>query len=174
MAKTKIVNKKMDRQATLSFIVNFCATFMLVFTLGMLMLANMVGESALATVSEPLTDNKCACRDKISNKPAVLFPVSAGEPSEGNIKLVVDDSGYLDKELILSAVGTKMLEVINKGVNPHSFVIDGMMIDSGVIKPGESKTIALESLSGDSQSYSFYSNLPGDNKEKFSGVFVVE
>ncbi len=148
--------------------------FSLVFTIGLLILANMTDRSsALAMVSTPI-DNLCARADNASQTPPVLFPVSAGDPSEGSIQLVVDDSGYRDKKLILSAAGTKMLEITNKGVNAHSFVIDGMLIDSGAIKPGETKTIALENISDVPQNYTFYSNLAGDDREKFSGVFVVE
>lgn len=169
-------NKKIDRQAMLNFVVNFCAIFSLIFMFGMLVLADEVGrDSVLATVSEPISDsNLCAHSDNSTDSPAVLFPVLADNPAEGSVKIVVNDSGYVDKRMVLSAGETKMLEVINKGVNPHSFVIDGMMIDSGAINPGQTKTIALENLSGELRNYTFYSNLAGDDKDKFSGIFIFK
>ena len=165
MAKVKNSNKKaekietIDRKATLSLVVNFCSMFMLVFVIGLLVLANMIDKG---TDLPAASESACECVDKTADEPAVLFPVSAGDPNEGSIQLVVDDSGYRDKELILSAEGAKMLQITNKGVNPHSFVVDGMLIDSGAIQPGEIKTIALESLSSVPQNYTFYSNLDGD------------
>jgi len=175
MPKAKNTSKKIDRKTALSLAVNFCAMFVLTFTFGLLLLANVADKSsALASAAAALPVNSCATSRGTQSEPAVLFPVSAGEPIEGSIRLVVDDSGYREKKLVLSAQGTKMLEITNKGVNAHSFVIDGMMIDSGAIQPGQTKTIALESLSGKPQSYTFYSNLAGDDREKFGGAFVIE
>ena len=180
MAKTtksvKIVkNKEVGKMETISFIVNFCAIFTLIFTFGLLILRDAIGsDMAQATVSEALCDSSCDCAAESKDQPAVLFPVTAGQPNEGSIKITMDDGGYLQDRFVLSPEGTKMLEITNKGVNAHSFVIDELAIDSGVIEPGQTRTIALDSLPDEPLDYIFYSNLSDDDKENFSGVFAVE
>jgi len=178
---TSSKTKKIDKTASMSLFVNFCAVFALIYTVGLLLLANIAGGSrgALASISSSV-QNKCAC----ASVPAAaqgamaatgeLFPSSSeGELNSAAVSVVMDDAGYAQTELNISISGLKMLEIENKGVNPHSFVIDGLMIDSGAIASGEVRTVVLENLPAIATNYTYYSNVAGDDKETFSGVIIV-
>lgn len=172
-----IKNKKIDKSTIVSFGVNFCAVFSLIYTVALLLIANMAGSNspAVASLSASLP-NKCSCDNSsntISPESNVLFPVPSDELGEASERVVMDDGGYVQKRLEVSLSGPRTIIVENKGVNTHSFVIDGLKIDSGLIIPGEEKTIVLENLPEVTQNYTYYSNVSGDNKESFNGVIVV-
>jgi len=76
--------------------------------------------------------------------------------------------------MVLTPEVPTSLEITNRGVNGHSFVIDELGVDTGMIKPGETRTVTLKSLANEPQNYTFYSNLTEDDKDKFSGEFIVE
>jgi hypothetical protein len=107
--------------------------------------------------------------------PAVLFPVSADNPSESAIKIVIDDGGWAPKQIDLSLSSSRVMEITNKGVNEHSFVIDDLGIDSGAIAPGNAKTVYLQNLSSGAAYYIFYSNMGSDDgNEAFSGILTIK
>lgn len=174
-----VKRKKIDKASVVNFAVNFCAVFALIYMVMLLLVADMLGgasQAGLAAVSFPL-QNECSCGgdaagDSQTQTPTTLFPVAAPE-SGSYLQLAVDDGGFSLKQLNVSLDGPKMIEISNKGVNTHSFVIDGLSIDSGVIEPGAAKTVVLENLPQGTRNYTYYSNTAGDDKTKFSGVIAV-
>lgn len=172
--------KKIDKMAAIGVAADFCAIFALIFVVSLLLVANALGggRSGMAQISLPL-QKACLCQTgvdacSVSTLPAVLFPVSADNPAEGSIKLSMDDSGFSPKSLDVASSSNLVAEITNKGVNPHSFVIDDLGIDSGAIAPGQTKTIALENLSAGKGTYTYYSNVGGDNRDTFNGVMTAK
>jgi hypothetical protein len=175
MVKNK--NKNKNKLEIISFAVNFCAVFSLIYIVALLLIINVFGgsKSALANLSQSL-QGSCSNVSADSNRSAaltVLFPVSVDDSQNGSIKVVMDDAGYAQKKLDITFAGPKMIEITNKGINPHSFVIDGLKIDSGAINSGQTATIALESLSKEIKNYTYYSNIAGDDKEIFNGIMGI-
>lgn len=168
--------KKITLYESACFFVNFCAGFVLVFTFTLLAFGNLIGgRNIAATLSD--TGGGCIADTRSceveATTPAVLYPVTAGEPNEGAMAILMDDGGYSQKKFELSPLMPILIEITNKGVNDHSFVIDDLGIDSGAIKPGETRMMVLNSFEDVPQVYTFYSNLSGDDVTKFSGRFVV-
>ncbi|UMX48342.1 MAG: cupredoxin domain-containing protein [Candidatus Nealsonbacteria bacterium DGGOD1a] len=171
-------NKKIDKMAMVGFAANFCAVFSLIYIVALLLVANIFGSNraAMASLAQPIANSACSAvagEPLAAAIPAILFPVSADNPSESVIKISIDDGGWTPKEIDLSLSSARTVEISNKGVNPHSFVIDGLGIDSGEIAPGAAKTVFLQNLSGEAAIYPFYSNISGDDKEKFSGQITI-
>ncbi len=177
MARPK--NKKLaDKFEVMSFAVNFCAVFALILVVGLLMaVQNIPGRQAgMAALSQSgISQSECVCDDVSCPLavPAVLFPVSAGEPVESAARISMDDGGFLTKELDLALSSSRTLEIYNKGVRAHSFVIPELKIDTGAIIPGETKTVILENIPQDKEVLQFYSDLPNDAREKFLGTIVI-
>jgi len=173
-------NKKTEKASAIGFLVNFCAVFALIYITALLLVANILGGTStagLAAVSFPLQSN-CSCDSCSADgnqpaAPATLFPVSAEDSSSGYIQIAVDDSGFAQKQIEISLSGSKMLEITNNGANPHSFVVDGLKIDSGAIEPGQTITVVLESLPAETLNYTYFSNVGNDDKAKFSGVITI-
>jgi len=172
-------HKKNDRMTVVNFAVNFCAIFALILLTGALVVAEAVGGRGyqMASFSQSLQNNACSCTEAAQTcapvVPAVLFPVSSSEPVEVPAEIAIDDAGFSPKELNMALSSSRMVKVSNKGVNPHSFVIDSIGVDSGAIAPGQSKTVVLENLPQDGTALEFYSNVAGDSAEKFSGTVIV-
>jgi hypothetical protein len=162
-------------------IADFCAIFALIYIVALLLVANAFGgvRSGMAQLSLAAPE-KCSCQEaadtcSASVLPSVLYPESAAAgPAEETIKVVMDDGGYATREVNVALSSSRFVDVVNKGVNPHSFVIDEIGIDSGAIAPGETKRVALENLNADAKNYTFYSNIGTDNRESFSGVITAK
>lgn len=171
-------HKKLDKMTMINFAANFCAVFALIYIVALLMLANSFGtnRAQLAALSQANPNTACSAvpEDTLAAAvPVVLFPVSAENPSESAIRIAVDDGGWTPKQIDISLSSARVVEVANNGVNPHSFVIDELGVDSGAIMPGATKTIFLQNLSGEAAIYPFYSNTAGDSPEKFSGQITI-
>jgi len=170
-------NKEFDKAAALNNAVNFCAIFSLVFVVGLLLIANAMGgnqsRASLMAALQNCSGTAVTVNDSQSLDPSVLFPTLAEEDLGPAVGVVMDDGGYAQKELNISFTGTKTIEIENKGSMPHSFVVDGLNIDSGEIEPGQTGTVVLENLSNEVKNYTYYSNVIGDDKESFSGVIMV-
>jgi hypothetical protein len=83
----------------------------------------------------------------------------ANEPSpikKNYFKIDIFDKGYSTQGIIsLGASKFLILEINNKGVNPHSFAIGALKVDTGQIAPGTTKKIELSSLPEESTNYGF-------------------
>jgi hypothetical protein len=178
--KMKNSKRKIDKMAAISVAAEFCAIFALIFVVSLLVIANTLGgaRAGLAQASLPLQNN-CSCQSgvdtcSVSTLPVVLFPVSADNPAEGSIKILMDDGGFNPKTLDVASSSNLVAEITNKGVNPHSFVIDDLGIDSGAIQPGQTKAVALENLGAGKGTYIYYSNIDGDHHDVFSGTMTAK
>jgi hypothetical protein len=172
--------KRIDKMAAISVAAEFCAIFALIFVVSLLVIANTLGgaRAGLAQASLPL-QKTCSCQAgvaacSVSTLPAVLFPVSADSPAEDSIKLLMDDGGFNHKTLDVASSSNLVAEITNKGVNPHSFVIDDLGIDSGAIQPGQTRIVALENLNAGKGTYIYYSNIDGDRRDVFSGTMTTK
>jgi|GEM_PF-818180 len=172
--------KHIDKLTAVGFLANLCAILALAIAVGMMVVLNMFGGRGvgLASISSPL-QNSCSCKNtndmcSLTAMPSVLFPITSEAPLETPAAISMDDSGFSKASIDMTYSSSKKMEIANKGVNPHSFVIEELGVDSGPIKPGETKTIILENLPSVGQDYVFYSNIPGDAKEKFSGTIVIK
>ena len=174
-------SKKFDKRAAVEFFVNFCVIFSLILIVGLMAVSDSFGGSSggMASLSRPLVSNsKCSCPAVDCGfapiAPAVLFPASADQPLEAALEIFVDEGGFSSRELNLSLSSSRTLRISNKGVRNHSLVIDALNLNSGVIVPGQSVTVILENSGDQARELSFYSDLPGDDGDNFSGVIVLE
>jgi hypothetical protein len=175
-------SKKFDKTAAVEFFVNFCAIFSLVLIVGLMAISESFGPTSkgMASLSGVLvSDAKCSCPAPVDCgfapiAPAVLFPASADQPLEAALEVLVDDGGFSSRELNLSLSSSRTLRISNRGVRNHSLVIDALNLNSGVIAPGQSVTVILENSGDQARELSFYSGLPGDSGDNFSGVILLE
>lgn len=170
---------KLDRATAIGFTVNFCATFSLIFTIGLLAAAGIAGgkSGGAAALSQGMKQAVCSCPETEECSvaplaPAVLFPVSAQQPMEAALEINVDEGGFSSREINLSNSSSRTLKIVNKGVRVHSFAITGIGLNSGMIEPGRSVTMALDvPVTGTAE---FYSLADGDDSEDFRGTIVFE
>lgn len=82
--------------------------------------------------------------------------------------------GMQNKEFDVPLNKNGQIIISNMGVNPHSFVIDELGIDSGVIPAGQNYTISLDNLTLAAQDYNYYSKLDAENaNSSFTGKMTV-
>jgi hypothetical protein len=169
-------HKKIDKASMISFAVNFCAVFSLIYVVALLLVANMLGDrrAAMAAVSKPL--QPCSCEDRCASVPSGhpdILVSSSGAENAVVATLTVDDGGFWPKQVSIPASGAPSVKIENRGVNDHSFVIDELSVNSGPIKPGQAQTIILENISDDAPSYDFYSDTTGDGGQNFGGSIMI-
>lgn len=173
-------NKQFDRAAAISFFVNFCAVFSLVLVVGLLTVAGSfdVAKSGSASLSGAASRFACSCPESADCQlqpiaPAVLFPISAPTPTEVAVEIYVDEGGFSSRELNMAVSSLRTVKIINRGVRVHSFAIDALGIDSGIIAPGQSVTVLLENF-GEAKQVKFHSLATGDSEDIFSGIIIFE
>ena len=161
----------------MSFSVNFCAIFALILVTGLLLAVDSLGGinagSASLSLAAQNGDALSASDSCVPVVPAVLFPVSATDPTETPIEITVNDSGFSLNELDMAQSSMRTIKITNMGADSHSFVIDKLGIDSGAILSGQTKTVVLENLMPDLQSVDFYSGIVGDRADKFRGTIII-
>jgi len=147
-------NSKISAYESTSLFITLCAIAALVFIVAIITMFNSTLTPNNPTIDSNPTINSSP-QEPITESSPVLYPITAGAPNEGAIEIAVDDSGYTPKTLILTPSVSTYLEITNKGVNNHSFVIDELTIDTGEIKPGETRTLILPNLPNESYEYVF-------------------
>lgn len=153
--------KKISLYLLLSFILNFCLTFTIIWTLGILLYLNIrLDDMQSACPRCP----DCAMAAK-ADKPAAKTPRS--------VDIEVTDNGFANNAFQFSANEDITVVIRNTGVNPHSFVIDSLGLNSGIVEAGNFRVVAAGSFPDKSETYTFYSDAPGDEIGVFSGVFQV-
>jgi hypothetical protein len=172
---------KLDHSAAIGFTVNFCAMFSLIFTIGLLAAAGIAGgnSSGAASLSQGVKQTVCSCPPAeecpvASLAPAVLFPVSAQQPTETASEISVDEGGFSSQEINLSNSSSRTLKIVNNGVRPHSFAITEIGLNSGIIEPGRFVTVALDGPPAGRGKVEFYSAESGDSGENFRGTIIFE
>lgn len=172
---------KLDRGAAIGFAVNFCAMFSLIFTIGLLAAAGIAGgkSGGAASLSQGMKQAVCSCPEAeecsvASLAPAVLFPVSAQQPTETALEIGVDEGGFSLREIDLSNSSSRTLKIVNKGVRAHSFAITETGMNSGAIEPGRFATVALDEPPAGGGTAEFYSAEPEDSGENFRGTIIFE
>ncbi len=85
------------------------------------------------------------------------------------VEIVVSDEGYMPQEVVIPAAPSKLV-VRNEGATPHSIVIPELLIRIEV-DPGSTASANLKHPGG---RFAFYSDVPGDDPEVFSGMLVIE
>ena len=166
--------KKIDKTSAVNFGVIFCTVFSLIYVVGLLLVASFAGGSraGLASISAPFQRAVCSQISKDNNAsatPEMIFPAAYNGAGVDDV-ITVDDGGYNQKLVTVSIKNSRALEISNQGVNPHSFVIRDLNIDSGPIAPGSSKIVVLEGMGSDIRNYDFYSNIGRDDTFLFGGV----
>jgi len=174
-------SNKLDRNAAIGFAVNFCAMFSLIFTIGLLAVAGIVGGNSggTASLSQGMKQAVCSCPEAeecpvAPLAPAVLFPVSAEQPMETATEIGVDEGGFSSREIDLSSSSSRTLKIVNKGVRAHSFAVTETGLNSGMIEPGRFVTVALDEPADGSGKVEFYSTANGDAGENFRGTIIFE
>jgi len=98
----------------------------------------------------------------------------ATNQNEATVKnLKITDTGYSPAGIQIYTEETTNIKILNSGQNSHSFVIDELNIDSGLIEPGQTKEIAINKEFIEPKTYTFYSNADGDDSQIFTGVLMV-
>jgi|GEM_PF-1428517 hypothetical protein len=98
---------------------------------------------------------------------------SAFETGSKIFGIEITDDGFVNKGFQSTGNDSIVFSIKNSGAKPHSLVIKELNVDSGEIKAGEEKEIAINNLPDESKSYSFYSATAGDSKDNFSGILMV-
>jgi len=119
-------------------------------------------EMSLNIAISNIADNK-----ENSNKPTQI------QRNAINKDLKITDQGYSPSGFQIYSNQITTVTVLNIGELAHSFVIDELNIDSGIIEPGQIKEIIIDQNSAESKNYTFYSNAEGDDPETFTGVMMV-
>ena len=175
MSPTK--RKKNDKVTMINFGVLFCTVFSLIYVVGLLLVAGFArgGQAGLASLQGSLqncNNSEFTTGDDAIVTPTMVAPDNANNIGSGTI-ISIDDGGFGVKQVDLALSGPMILVVKNQGVNPHSFVIDELQINSGEIAPGQAKSIVLKDLPMEPRTYDFYSNIGKDNGSQFGGTITV-
>ena len=104
---------------------------------------------------------------------------SALSPEEKELTIRISDNGFIDDgfdEIGLLANGGQNIKFIisNTGEKEHSFVVDELNIDSGLIAPKETKILHFEKIPNESKNYTFYSSVEDDAiNGLFQGMIMI-
>lgn len=120
----------------------------------------------LATKNDlPRADNKAEYMQK--------SPLPNKKTSVANRELSILDGAFLPTGFSINANQKTAIAIINNGESSHSFVIDELNINSGLIEPGQTKEIVIDRQFTESKNYVFYSNAAGDDPQTFKGILMV-
>lgn len=166
--------KKMELYLIMSFVINFCAAFILIWTVGLLFYIEVgsfnrakCGNAAYQNIN-PFEQLRME-DEKDTQEPDVAK--SESEPEIINVE--VNDNGFLSKGFQASSFNAVTIVFVNNGTKAHSFVIDELDVDSGAVESGQTKTITIRSLPQENKVYNFYSGVSGDREAGFSGLMMV-
>ena len=166
--------KKAELYLVLSFIINFCVAFTLIWTVGILFILEVGGASKKECGSTAYKNfnpfEQLRAEDESSAQKTET------KDSEGDSDIVsvdVNDNGFLSKGFQVNSSDQITIIFANKGAKAHSFVIDEMDIDSGAVESGQTKTITISNLPQENKVYNFYSGVNGDKELGFSGLMMV-
>jgi len=107
------------------------------------------------------------------NTPRQAQNSSAEEKKGASRELAITDEGYSPAGFQASAGETTVIKITNNGQKVHSFAIDELDIDSGLIDPGQTKEIIMNKQFAEPKNYTFHSNADGDDPQTFTGVLMV-
>lgn len=156
--------KKVSLYLLLSFILNFCLTFTIIWTLGILLYLNIKLDEIRSACP------KCASCSVAA--PKVEEPVIVAR-TQKSIDIEVSDNGFTNNSIAANTTDDVTIVLRNTGTKPHSFVIDDLGLDSQLVEGGNFKVIVVDSLPERTAAYTFYSNAPDDEVGVFSGVLNV-
>lgn len=146
----------------LSFALNFCLTFAMIWTAGILFFI-----SVAKTNSAP---QSCVL-PPASDKSGIIELSAEDKGVERAVSIEVNDAGFLTKGVQVRANDTVNFTVLNSGSNPHSFVIGDLGVNTGLISPGGTGTATASGLK--EQMYIFSSDAGDDKKNGFGGIMMV-
>jgi len=89
------------------------------------------------------------------------------------ISLAIEDNGFSPTGIQIYANQSNSLTIANNSNQPHSFVIDELKINTGLIQPGQTKNVVIDQDFAESTVYNFYSDAAGDDKTTFGGVLMI-
>jgi len=87
--------------------------------------------------------------------------------------LSIQDQGFSPAGIQIYANQSNSLTITNNSKQPHSFVIDELKINSGLIQPGQTKTVVIDQDFPESAAYNFYSDAASDDKTTFKGILMI-
>lgn len=164
----------------LSFILNFCLTFSLIYVVSILFFLG-IGRSDNASrcpiYSSGFPFDNMQFEDEKESGGRIEEGDDAADDSDEDFEVEesveINDLGFTIKGFQVWASDIVNITVSNTGSKAHSFVIDELNIDSGIIGAGESKLVRIESLPNEEKIYNFYSNASDDKANGFGGIMLV-
>lgn len=161
--------KQNNNWIVITFAVNFCLTLTTLYLVGIMFWVGLYKFNPVGQASSSQSEALCAQnQDQAGAVKATVNQIK--------IRELASDTGFSPKSetYVASDNSDTVLTVENMGFREHSFVIDEVNLDTGLIAPGSSKDINLGNFPFDlGKTYTFYSNAAGDNKDDFSGVLTV-
>lgn len=108
-----------------------------------------------------------------TNTTTSLSPVD----SNSNVSVVdyaveMDEYSYSPADIQVESGETIQVKLTNTGNMVHDFVIDELNVNSGLLSPGEEKTITI--TGGDAGSYSFYCSVGRHRQLGMEGTLIVK
>lgn len=115
------------------------------------------------------------------NPPAVQSDASASIPDQilpeqkqnKTVEIAVSEDGFSPSGFHINLNQFATVSIANTGEKPHSFVVDELGIDTGLIEPGQTKKFEFGKDIKSAESFKFYSNAEGDDKEKIIGSILI-
>ena len=109
----------------------------------------------------------------IQSNNSIPDQIVLGQKQDEAIEITVSEDGFSLSGIRISPNQLATISITNTGEKPHSFVVDELEIDTGLIKPGQTKKIEFSKDIKSPESFEFYSNAEGDNKEKITGLITI-
>jgi len=81
------------------------------------------------------------------------------------------DIEFQPTELTIPANTDVTINLVNQGNLPHSFAVDDLSVNSGVIDPGQSGSVTINAAPG---TYEFYCDVPGHKEAGMVGTITVQ
>ena len=144
----------------ISFVLNFCLTFALIWAVGVLFFISMTRvDTAQSCVFPSSSDDMISLKETAN--------------AERAVSIEVNDAGFLNKGFQMYSSDNVIVTVFNSGQNSHSFVVSDLGLDTGLISAGETKSIKINGLEERDAMYNYTSGVGGDRANGFGGVIMV-
>ena len=129
-----------------------------------------IGVVAIYMVSSPRTSISPSTKET----PVGMEEIEEDVSDDSGLEVTIKMSEYIISPSVISVDAKKNTTFIlkNLGFTTHNFVIDELGIYSGVIPPGESKTITF--MAEEPGEYDFYCSVGNHRENGMEGVLIVK
>ena len=111
------------------------------------------------------------CASPAASPEAMGSPMAGTPAACGGTTVGMYDIYFQPKEITIPANTATKVTLVNHGAIAHSFVIDQLKVNSGLVPPGGTKEVEITAAAGD---YQYYCDVPGHKEAGMVGTLHVK